>query len=121
MTSPDLLPKVRSEALRQACRDMPCTLRIASFAGIPCAPQNTVVPCHLPTIGKGVGTKVSDLYIAAGCHTCHSLLDGRDKRAFVIADTYPAAFAERLMRGNHETIGHWVAMGLIHVEGGEVV
>jgi hypothetical protein len=120
-TNPDLLPKIRSVDLLDACRYMPCTLRIASFAGMRCAPQDTVVPCHLPTIGKGVSTKVSDLYVAAGCALCHDLVDGRDKRGFVIADTYPGAFAERLMRGNHETIARWVAMGLIEVKGGEIL
>lgn len=119
--NPDLLPKVRSRALLDACGDMPCTLRIASLAGMQCAPQNTVVGCHLATIGKGVGTKVSDLYVAAGCVVCHDLVDGRDKRGFVIADTYPAAFAERLMRGNHETIARWVEMGLIEVKGAKIV
>ena len=118
--NPDMLPKIRSRALLDACRHMPCTLRIASFGGMQCSAQNTVVPCHLPTIGKGVSTKVSDLFVAAGCQTCHDLLDGRDNRGFVIADAYPAAFAERLMRANHETISRWVAMGLITVEKGEI-
>jgi hypothetical protein len=112
--NPDLLPKVRSEALMDACRHMPCTLRVASFVGQRCAPQDTVVGCHLATIGKGVSTKVSDLYVAAGCFHCHRIIDGRDKRILeTIIHNYPAAFADRLMRANHETIARWVGMGLI--------
>jgi hypothetical protein len=121
--NPDLLPKIRSRALLDACQHMPCTLRIASFVGQRCAPQDTVVGCHLPTIGKGVSTKVSDLFVAAGCATCHSIVDHRGTNAMreVIERNYPAAFADRLMRANHETLSRWVGMGLIQVEGGEII
>lgn len=119
--NPHMLPKVRSRTLLDACSLMPCTLRIRSFLGLPCTSQETVVGCHLPTIGKGVATKVSDLFVAAGCSGCHDLVDGRDKRMEMIEDRYPAALAEQLMRANHETIARWTAMGLIHVEGGELV
>lgn len=115
------LPKVRSRELLDACRDMPCTLRIASFLGLPCEPQDTVVGCHLPTFGKGMSTKVSDLYVAAGCRLCHDLLDGRDPRGAQISDQYPAAFYERMMRGNHETIAHWIASGEILIRKGEIL
>lgn len=120
--NPNMLPKVRSRTLLDACRHMPCTLRVASFVGQSCAPRDTVVGCHLPTIGKGVGTKVSDLFVAAGCARCHDLVDGRDKRLTeTIASNYPGAFMEQMMRANHETISRWVAMGLITVEGGEIL
>lgn len=121
MTSLTLLPKVRSSALTDACAAMPCTLRLAGFLGLPCAHQSTVVACHLPTIGKGVSTKVSDLFCAAGCATCHDLIDGRDPRGFDIAERYPAAFHQQMMRAGHETQSRWLAMGLIHVEGMEVI
>ncbi len=121
--NPILLPKIRSRALLDACRHMPCTLRVSSF--LPhwqCAHQSTVVPCHLPTIGKGMGTKVSDLFVAAGCVHCHDIIDGRDlKGASYIADHYPAAFMERLLRGMCETQARWIGMGLISVEGMEVI
>lgn len=120
--NPMLLPKVHAPALLKACREFDfCTLRIASFAGMSCAHSDTIVGCHLPTIGKGTGTKVSDLYVAAGCYTCHQLLDGADKRGFIIADTYPAAFGERLLRANHETIAVWLSMGLIEIRGATFV
>lgn len=111
--NPDMLPKVRSRELMASFDGMPCALRLGLFAGIPCAPIDTVVGCHLPTIGKGTSTKVSDLYAAAGCMVCHDLLDGRDPRGAIIEQQYPAAWAERLLRGHHETLARWVAMGLI--------
>jgi len=118
--NPDLLPKIRSDELMEACNDIPvCTLRIASFLGMPCAPYSTVVGCHLPTIGKGVSTKVSDLYVAAGCRLCHDLLDLRDKRGVSLMEM--PDFWVRVMRAHHETQGYWVGMGLIEVRGGRLV
>lgn len=121
--NPALLPKVRSRPLLDAIRFMPCELRIASLVpGHRCADQSTVVGCHLPTIGKGMSTKVSDLFVAAGCQHCHDIIDGRDqKSARYIAEHYPTAMMERMMKGNHATISRWVAMGLLTVEGMEIV
>ena len=117
--NPHLLPKVRSEALLQAVRFMPCELRLSTFLNIPCAPQNTVVPCHIPTIGKGAGTKVSDLFVAAGCRVCHDLLDRRDPRIRDIEALYPAAELDQIMRAMCATQSRWIGMGLIKVEGNE--
>ena len=52
--NPYMLPKVRSESLRQACQHMPCTLRISSFIpGFRCSGDDTVVGCHIDkAIGK---------------------------------------------------------------------
>lgn len=113
------LPKVRSRKLLDAVRHMPCTLRVASFyPGHRCSGQDTVVPCHLPVSGKGMGTKVSDLSVAAGCFHCHDILDGRDrKRREYIETSYPTAYALRLLDGLHETQSRWYEMGLIQIEG----
>jgi len=122
--NPALLPKVRSPALLAAVKDMPCTLRVASFIpGQQCAHQTTVVPCHIDrSLGKGMGAKVSDLFVAAGCFHCHNIIDGRDQKgAAYIMDHYPTAFMERLLKGLCETQSRFVAMGLIEVSGGEVV
>ena len=119
--NPHMLPKVRSKSLRDACRKYPCSLRIASFGGMRCAHQSTVVGCHLPSFGKGVSTKVSDLFIAAGCQVCHDLLDGRDPRGFVIAETYPAAFAERIMLAHHETLMRWWVDEILIIKDAETV
>ena len=78
---PALLPKVRSDAIMQAMGHYPCTLRISSFIpGHDCSAQSTVVGAHLPVIGKGIGTKVTDLAVAAACKNCHDLIEGRDHR-----------------------------------------
>lgn len=124
ITNPALLPKIRSRSLLDAVRDMPCTLRIASFLpGGACSHQTTVVPCHLDrTIGKGMGAKVSDLFVAAGCFACHNLLDGRDRAgADYLMQNYPTAVMERCLRGLCETQSRWVEMGMIEVKGGEIV
>jgi hypothetical protein len=122
VANPLLLPKVRSEALRDSIRHMPCALRIASlWPGGRCAPQATVVGAHMPGIGKGNASKVSDLFIVAACQTCHDMLDGRDRHGFWVAEHYPAAFAERLIRGHQETMSRWLGAGLIVVPDGEIV
>lgn len=115
--NPAMLPKVRSRKLLDAVAVMPCALRVSSFyPGHRCSGQDTVVPCHIPTIGKGMSTKVSDLFVAAGCMHCHDIIDGRDrKRRDFINDRYPTAFAFRLLDGMAETQSRWVQMGLLLV------
>lgn len=111
--NPMLLPKVRSTSLMASINGMPCSLRIASFIGQPCAPDATVVGCHLPGIGKSMGSKVSDLHVAAGCQTCHDLIDGRDPRGEFIRNAYPAAYFERLLKALAETQARQVGLGNI--------
>lgn len=122
--NPHLLPKVRSDILRKSCRDMPCTLRISSFIpGFRCSGDDTVVDCHIDkAIGKGTGTKVSDLFMAAGCLHCHDLIDRRNIAGWsYIVEKYPAAVMERLLKGMAETQARWVHMGLITGEDWEIV
>ena len=122
ITNPMLLPKVRSDAIMQAANGQPCSLRIASFVGLSCAPDSTVVGCHLPVIGRGVSTKATDLAVAFGCQTCHDILDGRNQNAqAVIIDKYAAALATRLLNALVETQARLVGMGIISVEGAEVI
>ncbi|MEL6102924.1 MAG: hypothetical protein AAFR68_16635 [Pseudomonadota bacterium] len=78
MHQPHLLPKLRSKHYTDSIQGMPCTLRIAGLVGRRCADRATVVPAHIPTIGKGVATKVSDLFVVAACFECHLLLDWQD-------------------------------------------
>jgi hypothetical protein len=122
--NPALLPKVRSRALLDAVEGMPCGLRVASIIpGRRCSDPTTVVPCHMDgTIGKGMGTKVSDLSVSAGCHACHNIISGVDRAAAdYLSKNYPAAVLERMLKGMCETQSRWVGMGLIEVKGGEVV
>ncbi len=119
ITNPAMLPKVRSERLRQEIKQMPCALRIASFAGLPCSGQDTVVGAHLPVFGKGMSTKVSDLYVVAACHACHDMLDSR--RFTEIRHRYPTAITERMMLAMAETQGRWLLAGLIEIPGAELI
>jgi hypothetical protein len=100
-----LLPKIRSQLIMDTIRgQMPCALRICSFVGKQCAGMDTVCGCHLPVLGRGVGTKGTDLAVAAGCFHCHNILDGRDQNALeVIRLKYPTAFQERLLGALVET------------------
>jgi hypothetical protein len=111
--NPHLLPKVRSPELMRLVGTFPCTLRIASFIpGRKCSGSDTVVGCHLPTIGKGVATKVTDLAVVAGCLTCHDIIDGRDiaGRAYLMQN-YPAAVQARMTDALVETHARLVAAG----------
>lgn len=123
LENPHMLPKVRSKALRNAVTQMPCYLKLAGFAGMPCNHEaGANVLCHMPTIGKGTGSKVSDLYAACGCSTCHDLLDWeRNPVGAMIREKYPQAYFEQLMKARDATMGAWVALGLIQVEKGEIV
>lgn len=113
ITNPHMLPKVRSEKLRDACADMPCTLRIGTFIGLPCWAQDTVCGDHLPIFGKGTSTKVTDLAIAAGCFLCHDLLDDRNEKGRIIREKYPLAYGMQLLKACLETQSRWVEMGLL--------
>ena len=62
--------KVRSPALRLACRELPC-----QHCG---ARDGSVVAAHSNWAdlgGKGMGTKADDRYVAALCWVCHHQLD----------------------------------------------
>lgn len=107
----------------QAMQHMPCVLRISSFIpGRKCSSQATVIGAHLPTIGKGMSTKVTDLAVVACCHTCHELLDGRDRKGsdYLIAN-FPTAVATRMTDALVETQARLIGMGIITVQGGEVI
>lgn len=116
-----MLPKVRSRAIMDACHQMPCTLRIGTFVGIPCSGDR--MGCHLDfTHGKGMGTKVSEMNVVAGCHVCHEILDGRNRAAKnVIMERYSAAFMEQCLRALTETHARLAAAGIITVSDGRLI
>ncbi len=120
MTQLAFLRKVRSEALRQAMRNYPCSLRIATFLGERCSHQSTVVGAHMPVGGKGMASKVSDIHMAAACFRCHEIVDGRDQKARAwILERYQAAYFERLLWAVAETQDRLVTDGVISVAGDE--
>lgn len=124
MTPIAFLPKIRSETLRRACGDMPCTMRIASFVGLQCS--GDVVGVHLDGIvtpfGKGMGSKSCDLgSMVAGCAQCHALLDRTDHRYKVLEAKYPVAVLDRLHGARSETMARWIEAGLVEVRNMETV
>lgn len=119
---PHLIPKLRSPACREACAEMPCTLRISNFIpGHGCSDRSTVVGCHGEGPDKGMSTKTTDVGIAAGCKHCHDLLDRRDSRWKYLEEHYAAAVADRIHKANKETLGYLLMMGKIIVPDGELV
>lgn len=76
--------------------------------------MNTVVGCHLPTIGKGIATKVTDLAVVAGCQNCHDILDGRDRAGSdFLKEHYPAAVQARITDALVETHARLIAAGYV--------
>lgn len=118
---PVLLPKVRSADLIEATHGMPCSLRIASFLGRPCS--GSVMAVHLDfTHGKGMGTKVTDLAVVAGCDACHRLLDWRDKAgADALRERYSTALMTQVCRALVETHARLAGLGVITIKGGTLV
>lgn len=120
-TPVSLLPKLRSKDLIMATHEMPCSLRIASFLGRSCS--GDVMAVHLDMAGgKGIGTKVSDIMIVAGCDACHRLLDGRDGAGWaILMERHRAAVLDRCIRALNETLSRLIGMGIIEVKGGRVI
>lgn len=114
-----MLPKIRSKKLKDACADMPCTLRIASIFGGSCSPQNTVVGAHLPLSGRGWNTKGSEINIAAACFTCHDLIDGR--RITRDEPDQQILLWQRIAEAHAETLARWIGMDLVVVPGAKVI
>lgn len=115
---PHLMPKVRSDRIMEAASGMPCTLRIASFVpGLTCAGINTTVGVHLDGMGgKGMRTKDTDMAVAFGCCVCHDIISRVDKRSHeFLAEHYPAAVMERMLRGLIETHALLIDMGVIQI------
>ena len=69
----------RSPALLKLAKGAPCLIAIP---GICRGNNETVVACHgdWQDLGKGVGLKAHDCYIAFGCQDCHSAVDWRTQR-----------------------------------------
>ncbi|MGJ8518042.1 nuclease domain-containing protein [Carnimonas bestiolae] len=65
-----------SKAVRDSARGEQCTLNIMGACNHDSA---TVVLCHLPGEGGGVGIKSDDINACYGCANCHSVIDGRTK------------------------------------------
>lgn len=121
--NPHLLPKVRSRVLLDAIGRMPCTLRIASFVpGLSCSARDTVIPAHIASIGKSMGSKVTDFpMVVASCMCCHDLLDTRSQHGHWLMEKYPAAMLQRVICAIAETSSILVAIGIVEIKGAEII
>lgn len=124
MTTPlYLLPKVRSQTMRDSANGQQCSIRIASFIpGRRCSGQDTSVFCHIPNFTKGMSTKGTDMAAEYGCYACHDIIDGRDPKAWkYLMENYPAAVLDRMLNGLVETHCRMIEQGIIVVPDGELV
>lgn len=110
-----LLPKVRSELITDSANGEECAFRFPMICSFDPA---TTVWCHLPGIGKGISTKVSDLHGAYGCSLCHDLVDGRMKQPNHLGD---AAILEIMLRALAESQARLLESGLIVVPDGRIL
>ena len=60
--------------IRKAAKGEACTLNIAGVCNYN---PDTVVLCHFPSEGHGMGLKSHDLSAGFGCSSCHDAIDGR--------------------------------------------
>jgi hypothetical protein len=110
-----LLPKVRSATLMSAANGAPCSLRLPGVCNHMIA---TTVWAHLPGIGKGVGTKGSDLHGCFACSACHFCIDGRTWEKRGLSDAY---VIEAMLRALAESQARLVAAGIITVKNQKLV
>lgn len=109
------LAKIRSEAITDSAHGMPCSLRLP---GICNHRPETCVFCHLPGIGKGIGTKVSDLHGCYGCSACH---DAIDRWTWEEKGLTAAIVLDAMLRGLAETQARLVDAGIIVVPGARII
>lgn len=89
---------VRSKALLEACREIPCQ-HCHRDDGTVCAAHS-----NQSQHGKGRSIKASDVYTAALCATCHSALDqgsrlSREERVTLWTEAHRKTVRELLRRG----------------------
>ena len=124
MTTPlHLLPKVRSDQIMASAAGQPCALRIASFVpGHRCSGTNTTIGAHLPVMGKGTSTKVTDLAVVYCCFNCHAILDGADGgRQKYVLENFPAAVVERMLNALVETQARLIEQEILIVKDGVLI
>ena len=115
ITNPHMLPKVRSDDLKEFARGEQCALRLPGICNH--NPETTVL-CHLPGIGKGTGTKVSDIHAANGCSACHDAMDRFKYEKFGLTD---AMVLDAQLRGLAETQARWVMRGKLIVPKADII
>lgn len=90
---------------------LPCSLRLPGICNHNSA---TSVMAHLPGIGKGTSTKVSDLHTAIACSACHAAIDNF---TWEKAGLTAAVVLDAMLRGHGESQARLAIMGVISVKG----
>jgi len=99
---------LRVSKLTKASRHQECTLQIHPFCDWD---VEKTVPCHLPSESAGTGIKSEDWWLVDGCHTCHSIIDGRITDHGI--DDVEILLC--IMRALHRTINRRIEKGLITI------
>lgn len=98
---------IRSNAIRNAARGQPCTLRLPGCDG----GGETTVLAHLPYGNRGIGRKANDLHGAFCCRVCHDQLDGRALLAVSREE-----LLEAIIRAHGETLDFLARRGILGVK-----
>lgn len=122
--NPQLLPKVRSDGLRELVPNQECLLKLGTFIGRPCSgPVSEFV--HLdgiaPALGKGQSTKVSDLNGLGGCRVCHGILSRIDPAWMKLMDSHPAAVQRHVHMSHMAQLGIWLRDEKLIVPDGVII
>lgn len=64
--------------ITDSARGEECTLMIAPYCN---HNTETVVLCHLPSLGHGMSLKSPNHWAVYGCSSCHDILDQRNPQA----------------------------------------
>ena len=99
---------MKSKKYRAAAKGQDCTLNIA---GVCSYDPETVVLCHFPSEGKGVGIKSTDISSGDACSACHDVIDGR-----VSSDEFREHSDYYLRRSQTRTILRRIDQGLIIIK-----
>ena len=95
-------------AIRKAARGEECTLNIAGVCNYN---AETVVLCHFPSDGHGMGLKSPDVSAGFGCSSCHDALDGRSRAGLSSEDK---EFYMR--RSQTRTLLRLIERGIVRIE-----
>ena len=90
--------------LTKAARGQECTLQIHPYCN---GNPETVVGCHLPSPGHGMGFKSPDWWLVDACSGCHDVIDGRTQTDIDPSEIYQCTF-----RGLYRTLERRIEMGI---------
>lgn len=96
--------------ITESAKGEDCCLQIHPYCN---GNPETVVLCHLPSLGKGIARKSLDHWACYGCSACHDILDQRNPRA--IREIGWNEIVQCMFRGLERTQNRLIEKGLIKV------